>query len=72
MGISLITTTIDPLPLLQRFQVFETINSGQIRPLLEQAGLLSDRPYGFRSRRPTDDLLAAASHSLSVAFDSHG
>ena len=53
-------------------KVFEKIVNNRIVDHLEKCGLFSDFQYGFRSSRPTSDLLTVASDRIARTFNRSG
>ena len=62
-----------PVSLLSVFsKVFEKLVNNRIVNHLEKCGLFSDFQYGFRSSRPTADLLTVVSDRIARAFNRSG
>ena len=53
-------------------KVFKKLVNNRIDDLLEKCGLFSDSQYGFRSSRPTADLLTVVSDRIDRVFNSSG
>ena len=53
-------------------KVFEELVNNSIVDHLEKCGLFSDFQYGFRSSRPTTDLLTVVSDRTAMAFKRSG
>ena len=62
-----------PISLLSMIsKVFEKLVNNRIIDHLQKCGLFSDFQYGFRSCRPTADLLTVVSDRIARAFNRSG
>ena len=53
-------------------KVYERYINHNIKEFIEDFKIVDDRQYGFRSKRPTGDLLAYVAHKWNGVMENHG